>query len=958
MYKKLILAALMFLIGCDSSVVNNSGALPPIEFSGTIWAGNVRDAKVQFVGVDQYGQPQRQTDGTFFGDVYRSDLNGGFKGAIQGAYSGTLVGIATADIKTQIRCVLPDGCNNESGAAVSFGNWYAAPADFEMWGAVSSVTGLEVLNITPLTHLAISLAYGRFTSDGSISGNAILTPSLIYQANHRVKQLLKLSNGLHVNVTPWYEGLVATDTVAEIESAKHGLISIALQKLTPLKNNSSMETLQWWVDTFLENGGNFLKFIDADYPNKIDAKRLYQAAVDVEAEYQAAGKSTSALASASSVFEASISSFTTNAPMEFTPVIYDPDISTKIASAQEMVTMIGGWAADFELNDYSSFFNSGGVAEDITSTEADWEKYSQSLSPVLKSLVLPIVKVAEYGLTCIRSSVGACDDNHDLHDYATFTAGNNQISLDLTTTSVPLEDEATTYSRLKLIGSFDEDLGQTATKKTFAFTSAIINTAQGEITLSAVNGTLPSIVFWLDSGLINTKLPDPVKIDISIPEMSVVANSLVDPMQFNTSALDINLLGTRDVYAVSLGNSADYATSSPFHYNILYSNIEGKFSQEGGTGDSLDFRFTLNSKNANTYYSPNRFPDLEINIDATQFKNYASFNGGASGFIKDQGGWFTLPQSITSAELPDTVGVQQLPAVVNFFDRGNYDSWDSGVYTDLKTLLDLNYPDSAKLGTLVYPGGETALVIYQEASTDVGQLARQCVRVGEVWGCFTAQSVTSLGCDGSTLPSNINGVIPTFNWLKDNGCIPQVNIDGRGTYDINYPIPAESFVDTSEFSATLSQPIYLGIDSFYMSLASRFINSAGEEGPRVLLILNGTAPDLDNVTMGFSLTHDYIGGDSSSLLGIDSLIPYGDNSLWLAVGQSSTDQDALIYYIQQKNITLTVFGFDYSDLDSNLNSSHDYPLAVIRYDGQLLGTLRDENGLYVIRYIDGSWQIL
>jgi energy-converting hydrogenase Eha subunit G len=55
--------------------------------------------------------------------------------------------------------------------------------------------GLEILNITPLTHLAISLAYGRFTSDGLISGNAILTPSLIYQASHRVKQLLKLSNG-------------------------------------------------------------------------------------------------------------------------------------------------------------------------------------------------------------------------------------------------------------------------------------------------------------------------------------------------------------------------------------------------------------------------------------------------------------------------------------------------------------------------------------------------------------------------------------------------------------------------------------------------------------------------------------------------------------------------------------------------------------------------------------------
>ena len=62
---------------------------------------------------------------------------------------------------------------------------------------------------------------------------------------------------------------------------------------------------------------------------------------------------------------------------------------------------------------------------------------------------------------------------------------------------------------------------------------------------------------------------------------------------------------------------------------------------------------------------------------------------------------------------------------------------------------------------------------------------------------------------------------------------------------------------------------------------------------------------------------------------------------------------------------MTVFGFDYADVDADssgnisyANSSHDQPLAVIRYDGQLLGTLRREGDLYVIRYINGNWQIL
>lgn len=949
MHKKLILVVLLFLTGCESSVENNAGALPPINFIGSLWAGNVRDAKIQFVGVDQYGQPQRQSDGTFFGDVYTSDENGGFSGAIQGAYSGTLVGIATADENTQIRCVLPDGCSNESGEGIDFDDWYNAPVDFEMWGAVSSVTGLEILNITPLTHLAVSFAFGRFTTDGSISGNAILTPSLIYEANHRVKQLFKLSNGLHVNVKPWYEGFLAEDSVSEIESAKHGLVSIALQKLTAVKNNSFMETLNWWTDTFLENGGVFLKDIDADYPSKIDAKRLYQAVVDVEAEYQTNEKSTSALASAAAVFAASIPTFTTNTPMEYIPVIYDPEISTKIESAQAMVEKIQGWAADFKLNNYNSFFDSGNVAQDIITTEVDWENYSKSLSPALKSLMLPIVKVADYGLTCIRDEAGSCDASHDLHGIASFNTDNNQVSLALIGSSLTLEGVPTTYTKLDLVGSFDDELGQTPTKKTFTFTKAIINTVEGKVTLNAIDVKLPSIVFWLNSALINTETPAPLKIDISVPDMTVVSNDPVKPLQFNADALDITLLGTKDVYEVN----------SPFHYNILSSNIEGTFSAEGGAGDSLDFRFTLFSKNANTYYSPNRFPDLEINVDATQFKNYGSFDVDASGFIKDQGGWFTLPNGISNDELPEAGMVtQMLASAVSFFDRGSYDEWPIDDYAQLKVLLKLNVPDSAKLGTLVYPGGETAIVIYKNTATDANQVAQQCLRIGNEWGCFTAQSVTSLGCDGNALPSNIDDVVSTFDFLKDNGCIPQVNIDGRGTYNIDYPNPLKSFSEVSVFSATLFQPIYLGIDSFYLRLTSRFLDSAGDEGPRMLLIFNGTAPDLDNVTMGFSMTHNYIGGDSSSLLGVDSLIPYGDNSLWLATGQSSKDQDALIYYIQQENITLTVFGFDYSDQDTYTNPSHDYPLAIIRYDGQILGSLREENGFYIIRYIDGSWQIL
>jgi len=63
-------------------------------------------------------------------------------------------------------------------------------------------------------------------------------------------------------------------------------------------------------------------------------------------------------------------------------------------------------------------------------------------------------------------------------------------------------------------------------------------------------------------------------------------------------------------------------------------------------------------------------------------------------------------------------------------------------------------------------------------------------------------------------------------------------------------------------------------------------------------------------------------------------------------------------------VTLTVSAFDYTNEDPtdensiDRNPDHDEPLGYLRYDGKLLGTLRQEGDLYVVRYIDGSWQVL
>ncbi len=996
MYKILSLMIFLVLMGCDNTITNNSGAIPNIDFKGSIWAGNVRYARVQFVGVDQYGQAQRQTDGSYYGDSYYSDDLGQFSASIQGAYAGSLVAVASSTTYdeiitpatdsqaaviearvTQIRCVLPAGCNNEVGAPVLYGDWYEASTDFEMLSAISSIAGLEQLNITPVTHLAAKQAFNQSVSlgvncdaadvntcVGTEIENNIFTPETIFEGNHRVKQFFLLSSGLHVNTPPWYDGIVLDDSISEIESAKHGLISMALQKFSTDRSEPVMTTLNGWVESFLKHDGNFYEDAETDYPAEMDLLNLFSTAVAVAVDYESnvINDSVNAISSAKSLFSESILTLTNKTLLPFTAVSFNEGTADKIIAAQALVSKLQVWALDLESNQYESFFDAD-IAQEITDIENEWAEYNQKISPVMKSFFKPLIKTAEYALTCIR--VGGCDAGHDMFlidgSLLVFNSANKSISLiDDTPGMLTLDGQVYSYTAIHLAGSFDDVLGQSDTYKIFSFTKAHLETTEGEVDLISKDGVLPSVAFWLGEALAQNIPPVVVRIDIAVPNL-ILKSQTATQYQFSTTVFDATLVGTQDPVQL-------VTTASPYHYNILSANIEGSFSGVLAGGDSMDLRFSLNSENAETYYSPTRFPDLEINIDSTAFKSFTKLEGEASGFISNQGGWFTLPANVTSDNVGQGGAAPVTPLVlsgdeaVTFFDKGTYAVWGDE-YGLLKELLDLKNSTSAKLGTLKYPGGETALVIFKAESSSSSELARQCTRVGEAWGCQAALSVSTLGC-GEQFSNSTATIIEAFTWLKSEECISRVKIDGRGTFDIDYVSLTDDFVSPQSFDITLSSPEYLGVKSFYVSLISRFVDGTNENRPVALFVLNGAAPDIDNVTLGMSLTHDYIGVNSGAgaSIGLDSIIPYGDNSLWLAVGQSSVEQDALVYYIQDVNITMTVFGFDYSeinpDFDPAITQPHDKPLAVIRYDGQLLGSLRKEGDLYVIRYIDGTWQLL
>jgi hypothetical protein len=351
------------------------------------------------------------------------------------------------------------------------------------------------------------------------------------------------------------------------------------------------------------------------------------------------------------------------------------------------------------------------------------------------------------------------------------------------------------------------------------------------------------------------------------------------------------------------------------------------------------------------HYPNTRFPDLDFVWRASDIKKYAQFD--SSGLDDAQlAGWLTLPSNVAMGET--------LTSTVTYNEVSQFSSLD----TALKTELGSSSYNQFEFGELAYPGGATGLAIYKKNASDA-QMVKQCNESNGAWLCSSEVALAELGCESpfsqnSKFKTNAT-VADAFLFLKNNvdangvGCIPQVKIVGRGVYTINYG-NITAFTAGSDFDVTLDEPHYLGLSSFNIRLLSRFKDAQNnlDETP-VLLNILGAFTDLDNVSIAFSVTHDFLGYGNTSSLGLLEVIPYGERTLWFAIGNSSqADQNSVIYYILDDAVSLVMSGFDYRTGDSY----HDAPLGYIRYAGSLMGTLRKEGGLYVVRYIDGSWQLL
>jgi len=929
------LFCVLLLAGCDNSSRNNTGVLPPIELQGSVLGGHMRNAQVKAVGIDAYGQPQRGNTGGYLGDSYTVDGDGTFKVRYSASYNGPLFLVVShpeGGENAQIRCLVESGCYT-AGGGVSFNEWYDAPADFELWAVVNDAQGLDgqAVHISAASHIAAKLAFAQYVGNGTACNdascmadswiNAIFTPQTIHNASAQIKHLFSLQSGFPQFIEP-FDGLSANTINNEVvaqDQALMGLANYALMYRADNRNESIFDTLEWMIeDSLLANLGGVYEIDDTFTPRQWDLETYYLDATTNTSELPSVSQAKTTLTSLQGSLQA-------NELVALQGTDYSQDLQDRITDAKELVADTQGWVLGFEsgaANRYEPFFDAN-TAQDLRATEEKWEAIRAALGPNLQALFLPLLELGHYAHGC---EVGSCNAARlNILDAGSVTK--------ITTGSDPVYSYSSSDINInvKPIEIIDSD-GNRSWQLQYEDGSSV-EIPQGKVTLESAGDAMPVLAMAFASDVLPNTMPK--RISLTLPRVKVEPK---ESTNFTNNQLVIN-----NLIAVLQGTKDVTRPSSPMHYNIESVDIplDALFGV-GSSQERLQVQIKLNSSRAAQHYPASQWPNLDVAIDKAQFKQFAAFESDQSSLdsTTNLAGFLSLPSDLadTSETLTNSLA---------------YD--EKAIDPEVKSLLNLSTSQVNGYAELDYFGDKTALVIFA-ASDGSGQLATRCVKEQEVWQCEASTQVNNLGCDVAYGKDTVT-INKAMSYLKKQGCLDQVTIQGRGVYDIQYENPQTDFISGDRFDLELNSPYYLGIESMNLRIISRLKDAQNEDRPIALMNILAAIPTPDKVSLGISVTEDYKGLAQGGTLSLLEVVPVGNKTLWVALGtDTEVTSDALVFYIQNGNITLNITAFNYNASDNN--PDHDQPLGYVRYAGELLGTLYQEGSVYVIRYVDGTWQLI
>jgi hypothetical protein len=965
------------LAGCSDNGSSRSSSL----ISVYVQAGqeDFSDALIRYVAVTEAGTLAENSDKQLVSTTYTSNNEAEATVAILAeelSYFDIIGRVADTDADvpaTTRKCQVSAGCTYAS-TTVAFGETYH-PVATPGWRSVAySLANKERVRVTALTDLAAQLAFAKVyseassdTQDGGWLATGYYSAYSVEQSVSQISRLFGITNiqtaepADLTQLNDWHKANPAD----AINSIRYGALLAAWQSLelsyTP---TSDLPTYASAVGADLVTNDGQL--FEKGGTQTLNLNDFYTLASDNLAAIDVSNETVQGFVdSVISGFEADQSGFTADALTAVTPDtlanLFGTNYSDFTIGLQRTKAFVN------VLRDYQETFFEAGYRAEVDAYADQLKAIGDAHADDLDAIVLAFRQTQELYIDCYLN--GACPSLDASWTWLT------DASYDAATSSLTLNGGAITVSyRVADVNPTDADTTPTSSNAIDILIRGTYN--EGDLR------------FIVDNTYVNNDPNNDIVSSSGVriyytTAASAPSDSIANPiLGYEIRWSDFSLY---DVAAISTDAEnevtgsfrlfyrgvADPEGLGNMHFNIDTVVLNGRISDvvvdEGNNDQNITTVFiSASSANSDSYYGETEF---------------AAFNG-----------FFSPTASSTYVK-------GQIETAVASYKLGNETLNGNDV-----EYLDYYVPSADSYRYRFYP------TVYRADTSDIDRdgnieelipthYLEQCLleNTGSTWSIVSCEPRQRLNAK--------RDVQQAINDLWEVGVFARLDIPGRGAYFIEWPVNAPDengcltlaplSTDEVSFDGELYDPEVLGLTTarFTSEVFLEYDGLTSTTEPRTLLDVLISAPALDSLNVTAALSHDY-----SSLSLSDVYLGAGTQLDRLLVNyntESAFGENGSIA-VYKDGVSLTLDDGTTSSLDSELTAyaNLDYPLGFepyryilddegnydrcvtsnvaeygetrnlddtifyLNFRDVVYGRIAKENGIWIIRYIDGSWESL
>ncbi len=954
------------LVGCSNSSGSRTNSTATVNVE--VGQEDVRDAQVWVVAVTEGGQLTEDVDGRFVRSEYELDDNSSqtrptvFTEEVQMFMLVPRIADTDTDLNASTRtCQWVAGCE-EAGVGTAFGERFEQ-IDRWFWRSVTyGLSSDERIRITPLTHLAASLAYHRQYVESTTSWDTTGYYTA-YSVEQSVSQL-SLMFGIDNVQTTEPADLTLLDSMSgnqtqAMNKIRYGALLAAWRNLSENYTGDEDSLADAVALDLVANDGQLYQ---AGGDQTISLASLYQVARDNLSAVTVTNTNVSGYVnSVLDELDANIAAFTSGALTTTAPASLESLFGTD--DYEDFTLGLQRTKAFVEvLRDYENTFFEDGYRDQLDAYVDMVKSVGDTHEADLNKVIDYFVQTHELYTDCYLN--GACGSTSDYSDW------------------------------LNSVDSYDSGTG-------------ILTLNGGDIVVSQ------------EVADVNLTDSDDNPAQSHAIDIKIVGQYVSGDLTFNVDHTyedddkdnDIeSASGVRVYFTDEVSELVDESGNEIIGYELRWSDFQMYDANNLGTDDELEYDGSFRLFYRGVRDPHNDDSELRFNIDTVGLVSRISDE--VSDDDDDDSDFSTLTITASSTNASDFYPEKEFASFNGFFAANNATSFEEGSIqpglvsyeTGTQTIgdetvhyLDIRVPMGESYRYRLYPTQEREDEFDVDSDDDVDEL----VNVYDTEIC----DLTGNNSDGWSVSScspqqrfyGESDFSDYINSLWRSGTLSRIEIPGRGYYFVEWAASADAdsclVLDDLQdggdsLDGTLYSPYVLGLNS----LRFQSIVDLNDE-PDTLLDVLLNAPTTDDYQVTAALSHDYSStttntvtvGNGSDLDRI--LLNYSTNSAFTTTGSVAVFKDGVSLSLDDGTTdtvdsTLTV----YLDKSTNadplpyeyvINEEGDYERCVtanvaewdetrdldsstlyLNYRDVVYGRVEKENGFWIIRYIDGTFETL